>query len=105
MVYAVGDFGDIDGGPTKELLLTRRSDPAIAPFFHLATDKRPAEELYDLRKDPYQRENVAARPAHAAEKRKLRAALDAWMRQTGDPRFADDDDRWDAYPYFGKPGR
>jgi arylsulfatase A-like enzyme len=105
MVFAVGPYGDIDGGPTKEVLLTRRSDPAIAPLFRLATDKRPAEELYDLRADPYQLENVAARPARAAEKRKLRAALDGWMRQTSDPRITTDDDRWDAYPYFGKPGR
>jgi arylsulfatase A-like enzyme len=105
MVYAVGEFGDIDGGPTKELLLARRSDPAIARFFHLATDKRPAEELYDLRTDPHQLENVAAQPAYAGQKRKLRAALDAWMRQTADPRSVKDDDRWDTYPYFGKPGR
>jgi arylsulfatase A-like enzyme len=105
MVYAVGEFGDIDGGPTKELLLARRADPPIARFFHLATDKRPAEELYDLRSDPHQLENVASRPDHAAEKRRLRAALDGWMRQTADPRFTTDDDRWDTYPYYGKPGR
>lgn len=105
MVFAVGEFGDIDGGPTKELLLARRSDPAIARFFELATAKRPAEELYDLRMDPSQLVNVAADPAHAARKRELRRALDRWMRDTADPRFSTDDDRWDGYPYFGKPGR
>ncbi len=105
MVYAVGEFGDIDGGPSKELLLARQSDPVIGRFFHLATDKRPAEELYDLRKDPHQLENVAAKPEYARQKRDLRAALDKWMRDTADPRISSDDDRWDTYPYFGKPGR
>ncbi len=105
MVYAVGEFGDIDGGPSKQLLLTRQSDQAIARFFHLATDKRPGEELYDLRKDPHQLDNVAAKPEYARQKRDLRAALDKWMRDTADPRISSDDDRWDTYPYFGKPGR
>lgn len=104
-VYAVGAFGDIDEGPSKELLLARRSEAAIARFFHLATDKRPAEELYDLRKDPHQLDNVANRPEYARQKRGLRAALDGWMRETADPRLASDDDRWDTYPYFGKAGR
>jgi N-sulfoglucosamine sulfohydrolase len=57
--FAVGPFGDIDGGPTKSLLLDRRTDPAFAFLFQLATAKRPAEELYDLRRDPEQLVNVA----------------------------------------------
>jgi N-sulfoglucosamine sulfohydrolase len=98
---AVGDFGDIDGGPSKDVLLAGKSDPAIARYFELATAKRPAEELYDLRKDPHQLDNVAAKPEYASAKRGLRTALDKWMRDTGDPRSTTDDDRWDKYPYFG----
>ncbi|MGH9767545.1 MAG: hypothetical protein ACREAB_08950 [Blastocatellia bacterium] len=105
MYFAVGDFGDIDGGPSKELLLSRRNDPAIAKYFKLATDKRPAEEFYDLRKDPGQTNNVAEKAEYAKAKKQLRAALDNWMRDTGDPRATTDDDRWDRYPYFGNPGR
>jgi N-sulfoglucosamine sulfohydrolase len=101
MWKAVGPFGDIDGGPTKDLMLQRRNDPQLRRFFQLACGKRPAEELYDVRKDPYQLTNVADRPEYAQTKKKLRAALDDWMRQTNDPRAAGDDDRWDRYPYFG----
>jgi len=72
LVFAVGPFGDIDGGPTKALLLDRRADPAIAPFFSLATAKRPAEELYDLRKDPAQIDNVAGRAEYRDDQRRLR---------------------------------
>ena len=105
MYFAVGDFGDIDGGPSKDLLTSRRNDPAVAKYFKLATDKRPAEEFYDLRKDAGQLYNVAERAEYAKAKKRLRAALDKWMRETGDPRATTDDDRWDRYPYFGNPGR
>ncbi len=105
LYFSVGPFGDIDGGPTKDVLLSRRSDSAVSRFFELATGKRPAEELYDLRKDPGELKNVAARAEYATQKAALRAALEKWMRDTGDPRIAADDDRWDKFPYFGGRGR
>jgi hypothetical protein len=103
--FAVGPFGDIDGGPAKQLLLDRRDDAAIAGFFRLATAKRPAEELYDLAKDPDQLLNVAANPAYAAAKARLARDLAEWQRTTGDPRASADDDRWDRYPYYGAPAK
>jgi arylsulfatase A-like enzyme len=105
LYFAVGPFGDIDGGPSKSLLLTERGNPTIAPQFQLATAKRPAEELYDLKRDPEQLENVATRPAYRAARQRLRAELDRWLRETGDPRAATDDDRWDRYPYYGQPAK
>lgn len=101
--FAVGPFGDIDGGPSKDLLLERRDDPAIARFFTLATAKRPAEELYDLRADPGQLENVAGKSEYARDKAALTTTLERWMRDTNDPRILQDDDRWDKYPYYGNP--
>ena len=102
---AVGPFGDIDGSPSKSLLLDRQVDSTIAPYFQLATAKRPAEELYDLRRDPHQVENVAGQPAHRVAQQRLRGDLDRWMRATGDPRAAADDDRWDRFPYYGQPAQ
>ncbi len=46
--------------------------------------KRPALELYDLQADPWELTNVADRPENAATLGRLRAQLDAWMRQQGD---------------------
>ena len=102
---AVGPFGDCDGSPSKEFILTHRDDPPFAKFFQLTFGKRPAEELYDLAKDPHQTTNVADRSEYAAAKKKLRTALDRWMRDTKDPRAISDDDRWDRYPYFGRGPR
>jgi arylsulfatase A-like enzyme len=103
--FAVGPFGDIDSGPTKGLLLDRRNDPAIRRFFELATAKRPAEELYDLRKDPDQLVNVAADPAYGKTLGQLRGDLAGWQRSTADPRATAGDDRWDKYPYYGQPAK
>jgi arylsulfatase A-like enzyme len=105
MYVAVGPFGDIDGGPTKSLLLDRRNDPGVRKFFELATAKRPAEELYDLRTDPWQIVNVVDEPRYQRAKEELRASVETWMRDTRDPRAASDGDPWDRYPYYGQPGQ
>ena len=46
----------------------------------------PAEELYDLETDHHEIANLVASPtpAHQAALKKLRAALEQWIEQTGD---------------------
>lgn len=39
------------------------------------------EELFDLRNDPKERENLAEEPAHKERKRELKAAMDEWFAQ------------------------
>jgi uncharacterized sulfatase len=84
-------------------VIDRRTDAGISRFFDLATAKRQAVELYDLGRDPDQLRSVAGQPAHAATERRLRVQLDSWLRETGDPRVIQDDDRWDRFPYYGQP--
>ena len=50
---------------------------------------RPLEELYDLRNDPHELENLANSNAHATTRDELRATLHDWMTTNGDPRLAD----------------
>lgn len=45
---------------------------------------RPAEELYDLKADPYESQNLASDPRFKAVKLYLEAELDAWMARQGD---------------------
>jgi uncharacterized sulfatase len=94
-------YRDIDNGPTKSYMLQHRDDPAVKPLFELACSKRPAEELYDLKKDPGQLKNVAADPAYAETLKKLSAALTAELKATGDPRIVGGADIIDTYPYGG----
>ena len=97
-------FGDCDDGPTKNFILDHREEPAIQKYFELCFAKRPAEELYDLKTDPHEINNVAGKPAYAAAQKNLRAQLDRWMKDTADPRAIKDDDHWDKIPYFGGTG-
>lgn len=98
---AVGPFGDVDAGPTKQFILDHRGEPRIEPFYRLAFDKRPAEELYDLRKDPHQMHNVATEPDYARRRKDLRARLEGWMKSTNDPRAGKGPVSWDQTTYFG----
>ncbi len=98
-------FGDCDDGPTKNYILEHREDPAVRRCFDLCFSKRPAEELYDLKHDPCQLNNVAAAPEYKRARQALRARLEKWMKQTADPRALKDDDHWDNYPYYGGGGR
>lgn len=43
------------------------------------SNDRPAEELYDLEKDPFEINNLANNPAYSAELQKLRKVLEDWV--------------------------
>lgn len=100
---AVGPYGDVDGSLTKEFILAHAGDPQTRRFYELGFAKRPAEELYDLRRDPHQLTNVAKSPEYAPERERLAKRVDQWMRSTGDPRVDPGYDRWDEYRYYGPP--
>ena len=46
--------------------------------------ERPAEELYDLSADPFERHNLSADPQQAVRLAAMRAELKAWMTAQGD---------------------
>jgi len=46
--------------------------------------QKPVEELYDLRKDPYELNNLAANTDYAQQKASLKKELDNWMLTTRD---------------------
>lgn len=45
---------------------------------------RPAEELYDIEKDPHEINNLAKDPKYAAELERHHKILDAWIKETDD---------------------
>jgi uncharacterized sulfatase len=97
----VGGYADVDGGPTKAWMWQHRADPAVKAVWDLAVACRPAEELYDLKKDPHQVANVAGRPEYAAPQKALADRLAAYLRETGDPRIVGGGEPFDEYPYVG----
>jgi uncharacterized sulfatase len=99
--YSNRAYGDVDDCPTKTYMMEHRDAPAMRRLFESAFEKRPGEELYDLRKDPDQIHNVADDPAYASVKQTLSAQLMTELRASGDPRATGQGDIFDRYPYYG----
>jgi arylsulfatase A-like enzyme len=92
---------DEDAGPTKAWLVTHRDDPQWRPFYERAYGKRPREELYDLRKDPQQMDNVAGDLAYAKIRRELEDRLMQELTSTGDPRVQENGKFYETPPMTG----
>ncbi|MGH9340859.1 MAG: sulfatase family protein [Acidobacteriota bacterium] len=99
-------FGDVDAHmlqypcPSKMYLLQHRHKPEVAPLFELAFGKRPAEELYDLRKDAACMSNVASLAEYEPMRQGLRRQLEDYLRKTGDPRILGGEIIWDTAMYY-----
>lgn len=94
-------FGDTGHGPAKAYMVFHR-DEYPKEIFERAFGMRPAEELYDLRKDPGCEVNLADDKAYAKTKRKMSKRLASWMKKTNDPRVNLDDLSFDTLPYVRK---
>ena len=95
-------FADCDNGPTKTYMVNNRDkDAHHRKLYDLAFAKRPADELYDLKKDPGQLNNVAADPAYASTVSELKKRLLTELRKTGDPRITGKGPDFDKFPYLG----
>lgn len=79
--------GDVAGSPSWKAI---SADPSIrlGKRTQAAYLKRPAEELYDLERDPDELTNVAADPAYAGVLSDLRERLRAMRAATHDPWLA-----------------
>jgi uncharacterized sulfatase len=92
-------YWDIDDGPTKLLMASEPSKWRVP--FRLGYEKRPEEQLYDIRSDQGCVTNLAGNPSFDAVKRRLRKELEAELTRQGDPRLTGNGDIFDSYPRFG----
>lgn len=68
-------------GLMKELHAEGKLTPVQALFM---APRKPDEELYDLRNDPYEIKNLAASAEYERILKEMRAILDKWIQETGD---------------------
>jgi arylsulfatase A-like enzyme len=97
--HRIGTFADCDDGPTKQVIMQMRDDPAGRIFYDLCFAKREGVELYDCETDPEQLRNLADDPQYAGTVQELRTRLAEYLKATADPRFTDQPVRFEDYPY------
>ncbi len=98
---AMAWLADCDNGPTKWFLWQHRNDPKFKKYYELSFAKRPAEELYDLKKDPGQVVNVAADPQYLRMRKALAIQLAQALIAQADPRLEGRGSLFDSQPYLG----
>jgi len=95
-------YGEVDSSPTKTLMMESRGEPGIDHLAELSFGTRPEHELYDLRSDPGQLNNLAGQPSAQQVIGQLRDRLMDHLAATGDPRALGLPAPWDYYPYYGR---
>lgn len=72
------------GNILKEMRRLRGEGKLAGPALAFMADRKPVEELYDVREDPWCIRNLAGGKAHRESEARLRKALDDWMFETRD---------------------
>jgi uncharacterized sulfatase len=96
-----GTFGDIDDGPTKSYMMKYQTNLSNKDLFARSFGKLPAEELYDLKKDPDQFHNLSDIADYKWLKEMLIKQLEDYQKKTGDPRVYGESP-WDDYPFYAE---
>jgi len=101
-----GGYGDTDGGLTKTYLCQNQDQ--YSTLFQLALGRRPAEELYAVKEDPYNLKDLADEPKHGRARARLATKLEQYLKKARDPRVtgkgADLDQVMLKYPILGANG-
>jgi len=96
---------DTDGSPTKTYILNERRSKGSSWYWDQSFGKHPEEELYRLKEDPYQLDNLAEDPAFAEIRERLHMRLFDELKAEGDPRMFGQGDIFDKYPYSSESHR
>lgn len=87
-----------DGGPTKTAILQENRRGLNHWRWELDFGRRPADELYDLGKDPDCLLNLAGSPDQTGRVARLRERLFAVLHEQHDPRIEGHGEVFDRYP-------
>ncbi|QDT35461.1 Choline-sulfatase [Thalassoglobus polymorphus] len=92
-------YGDLDASPTKAYITLGLGKPEMQEYLDIAFGLRPKEELYDIKKDPHQLNNLAGNADYSKVREQLSTRLFSVLRETGDPRVTGDGTTYDTPPF------
>jgi len=91
-----------DGSPTKSYILDNRTTSGQYHYWAWSFGKRPAEELYNVARDPACIHNLADDPAYREKKKELKEILYEKLKQQKDPRVLGQGYIFDGYQYMNQ---
>lgn len=92
-------YEDIDDSPTKSYMIKNRQQ--LPELFKIGFEKRPASELYNIRKDPFCLHDLSSEGDMQPVLQSLKKELEKKLTEQGDPRMTGYGDVFDSYPRFG----
>lgn len=96
--HPMSSFADCDNGPTKSRIMEVENEAGLEQYYDLNFGRRPAEELYDVKLDPFQVNNIAIDSEYYEVKNELSKKLDELLVESKDPRMVGGVD-FDTLPY------
>ncbi len=99
-------YGDVDAhmlhydAPTKIYMLKNKNSQDIKPLFDLAFSKRPEYELYNIKEDPFQMNNLSQVDEYKPIFEALLSKLNTYLVKTNDPRETELEFDWDNTHYY-----
>jgi N-sulfoglucosamine sulfohydrolase len=94
-------YTDIDASPTKSYIIENWQSSEADPYFGWAHDKRPEYELFDIKNDPDNLNNLIGDTRIEAVEKELKKVLMEELEKTGDPRVVGPDKEvFDSYPRY-----
>ena len=99
-------YGDVDAhmlhydAPTKIHMLKNKNSEDIKPLFDLAFSKRPEYELYNIKEDPFQMNNLSQVDEYKPVFEALLSKLNTYLVKTNDPRETELEFDWDNTHYY-----
>ncbi|QLE02193.1 sulfatase [Galbibacter sp. BG1] len=97
------NYSDIDNGPSKSVMVSKKDENGVySRFYALSTEKRPEYELYSLKDDPDQINNLAYDSAYKKIVRTYKEELEKWRLKTADTIIKSEVTKFDLYEYYGK---
>ena len=100
----VTGYLNCDGGATKTEILKLWRSGEQPRYWEGSFGRRPAEELYDVEKDPECLVNLAEREDHRSVAREMEEELLRRLREQGDPRVTGKPDYFESMPYADRTG-
>lgn len=92
-------YMDTDGSPAKTEILSANRRHAHEDLWQMNFGKRPSQELYKIKNDPWQMNNLAGNKIYGATQKTLLKFMESNLKKQGDPRMFGKGDVFDKYPY------